>query len=203
MKLLNGLKFLKRSKKPSKLVELAAALSEHKRVLEEKKTMLHEECELLASTITDTMLEAASVISKLRSDVSSYGSLLASIAGDHTVHGVAFVNYRGEILFANAAAHKLIGVGEHGLIGTKIECFVLGGDVRLFVEECSQRLIKQALNGELCRLDEARLSLLNKAPIQVYLANTKHPLCISGDVRLSLLDAKPKSIEDITYICKF
>jgi PAS domain-containing protein len=119
------------------------------------------------------------------------------------VHGVAFVNYRGEILFANAAAHKLIGVGEHGLIGTKIECFVLGGDVRLFVEECSQRLIKQALNGEICRLDEARLSLLNKAPIQVYLANAKPPLCISGDVRLSLLDAKPKSIEDITYICKF
>ena len=84
------------------------ALVEQKLKLDAKKAMLAQEHNRLSDTITETMLETATVIAKLRRGADKFDTALDAIATTTRNHqGMIFMNYRGEIIFTNAFTQQL------------------------------------------------------------------------------------------------
>lgn len=127
--------------------------------------------------------------------------------------GVAFVDYRGEIIHANHAACELLNRTPSEIIKKRIDYILTGAKKkRISIEECSKLIVDRAKQGdctyrELC--DTARAAYILKT--EAVAMHLDEPVCIvlkSGQsfnslkVTISLLDTNPKELADVAFLCK-
>jgi hypothetical protein len=180
-------------------------LLKQKQILETKKAQLAEEVDKLSLTITETMLETASVIAKLR-DQDQATSIIGSLTNTEQ-QGIMFVNYKGEVLFTNTYTQQLLCAASCQLIGQSIESFMIDQRPRKYtVIDFSMRIIKFVTDYPNCAKIPPELltcKLLNEAYTgPVYASFTSCSATNPLSVEVSLLDTNPQTIEDIIYICK-
>lgn len=127
--------------------------------------------------------------------------------------GVAFVDFRGEIVHVNHAAAELLNKPVTELLHKRIDYILTGSKRRrISIEECSKLIINKVKEHN-CTYDElcetARTAYLLKT--QNLAMHLDEPTCIvfkSGArvqplrVVISLLDTAPKELEDVTFLCR-
>jgi hypothetical protein len=118
--------------------------------------------------------------------------------------GIAFVNWRGEVLQINGAACTLLNTTMDALKNKRIDYLVTGTDTVLKLEDCSQSIMAVLAGNS----DETHASLLTQQDVKMILNEpVKIVLREGGElfplrVVISLFDTNPKFLEQITYIVK-
>lgn len=194
--------------------ELSTDLMKHQRerLKELKEALLASNAELQKSTeLTKTVI--AEVSEKLKSGLRKLDPSLGLFTTMKD-EGVAFVDFKGEIIHVNHAAAELLNRPASTLLHKRIDYILTGSRrKRISIEECSKLIIskvqtdEKATYHELC--DTARAAYILKT--QEVEMKLDEPACIvlkSGDsihplrVVISLLDTNPRILEDVTFICK-
>ena len=189
------------------------ALVEQKLKLDAKKAMLAQEHNRLSDTITETMLETATVIAKLRRGADKFDTALDAIATTTRNHqGVIFMNYRGEIIFTNAFTQQLLGLESCDIVGKTVGSFIIGTrQHKHIIADYSTKIIDflSSHPDESTIPDELlNCKMINDAfigPVYASFAdcNCKREHCTNAfTFEATLLDTRPSVLEDVTYICK-
>lgn len=188
-------------------------------MIEQRKRLITLKKQLLASNddLNKQTEEAKQVIAEVSNKLKSGLKKLDPRLGLFTTmkdEGLAFVDYRGEIIHVNYAASELLNRPVAELLNKRID-YILTGQRRrkISIEECSKLIISKVREdvdctyGELC--ETARTAYVLKTPDMAM--HLDEPVCIvlkSGDsihplrVIMSLLDTAPKELEDVTFLCK-
>jgi transcriptional regulator with PAS, ATPase and Fis domain len=188
------------------------ALVEQKLKLDAKKAMLAQEHHRLSNTITETMLETATVIAKLRRADKFDTALDAITTSTRNHQGMIFMNYRGEIIFTNAFTQQLLGLESCDIVGKTVESFIIGTSQRKHVIVDYSIKIINFLNTypDESTIPDELLSckMINDAfvgPVYASFAgcSCKREHCTNAfTFEATLLDTRPSVLEDVTYICK-
>lgn len=190
-----------------------ATMTAQRKRLHELKTELIQNNAELERTTTETKAVIAEVSAKLKGGLRKLDQKLGLFTSMKD-EGIAFVDFRGEIVHVNHAAATLPNRPVTELLHKRID-YILSGSKRkrISIEECSKLIIskvKESMSctySELC--DTARTAYLLKT--QNLAIHLDEPVCIvfkSGDrihplrVIISLLDTQPKELEDVTFLCK-
>lgn len=182
------------------------------RLHELKEALIHSNDDLNRST-SETKAVIAEVSRKLKSGLKKLDTKLGLFTTMKD-EGVAFVDFKGEIVHVNHAAAELLNRSVTELLHKRIDYILTGSRrKRISIEECSKLIINKVKEretctyGELC--DTARTAYLLKT--QNLAMHLDEPVCIvfkSGDriqplrIIISLLDTQPKELEDVTFLCK-
>jgi hypothetical protein len=181
-----------RSKANAKLIQ---ALTAGRDVVDAKKADLNK---------TQALVDQA--VSEARTTASALMGQLSATARDE---GILFIDYQGIILHANQVAHKVLESGTDKLIGKSIEALLTpkARRVRHRIAECSKVLHDKLA----CKLDLPQIAEVCKQFSFTIASSTEivlnEPIILpyhNGhlQVRLSLLDTSPSTIEDVTYLCR-
>lgn len=185
---------------------------QRKRLQELKAALLLSNDDLKKST-AETKTVIAEVSKKLRSSLKKLDPKLGLFTTMKD-EGVAFVDFRGEIVHVNHAAAELLNRSVTELLHKRIDYILTGSRrKRISIEECSKLIIGKVKEQTACTYDElcdtARTAYLLKT--QNLAMHLDEPVCIvfkSGDriqplrIIISLLDTQPKELEDVTFLCK-
>lgn len=182
------------------------------RLKELKEALLTSNAEIV-KTAEQTKAVIAEVSEKMKTSLKKLDPSLGLFTTMKD-EGVAFVDFKGEIIHVNHAAAELLNRPVSTLLHKRIDYILTGSRrKRLSIEECSKLIINKvqtditATYNELC--DTARAAYILKT--QELEMRLDEPACIvlkSGDsihplrVVISLLDTNPRMLEDVTFICK-
>ena len=201
-------------KKQSKTADLMTTMMEVQSArLKELKEALLLSNDVLNKSTSETKRVIAEVSRKLNAGLKKL-DLKLGLFTTMRDEGIAFIDYRGEIIHVNYAAATLLNRSVTGLLHKRIDYILTGSrSKKLSIEECSKLIISKVKDhdestySELC--DTARTAyLLKTQDIAIHL---DEPVCMvfkSGDqvqplrIIISLLDTAPKELEDVTYLCK-
>jgi hypothetical protein len=186
--------------------------AQSKRLSALKQALIENNNELKKQT-EETKQVIAEVSAKLKSGIRKLDpklGLFTTMKGE----GVAFVDFRGEIIHVNNAAALLLNRPVSDLLKKRIDYILTGSKrKRISIEECSKLIIEKVKEDVNCTYnalcETARTAyLLKTSNVAMHL---DEPVCIvlkSGDkihplrVTISLLDTAPKELEDVTFLCK-
>lgn len=201
--------FKKRSKST-----LLTDLMERQRIrLKELKAALLASNDKLNASTEETKAVIAQVSEKLKTGLKKLDPSLGLFTTMKD-EGVAFVDFKGEIIHVNHAGAELLNRSVTELLHKRIDYILTGSRRRrLSIEECSKLIISKAQESADCTYNElcetARTAyLLKTQDVEMHL---DEPVCIvlkSGDsihplrIMISLLDTSPRVLEDVTFICK-
>lgn len=201
-------------KKKRKTSDLSTIVmdEQRKRLHELKEALLHSNDDLNKST-DETKAVIAEVSEKLKAGLKKLDPKLGLFTTMKD-EGVAFVDFKGEIVHVNHAASELLNRSVTELLHKRIDYILTGSKrKRISIEECSKLIISKVKEQEECSYSElcdtARTAYLLKT--QNLAMHLDEPVCLvfkTGDriqplrIIISLLDTQPKELEDVTFLCK-
>lgn len=192
---------------------LSVTMTKQQTRLRELKKALLQSNDDLNKSASETKAVIAEVSAKLNAGLRKLDPKLGLFTTMKD-EGIAFVDFRGEIVHVNHAAATLLNRSVTELLHKRID-YVLTGSKRkrISIEGCSKLIISKVKEQESCSYrelcDTARTAYLLKT--QNLAIHLDEPVCIvfkSGDqvhplrVIISLLDTQPKELEDVTFLCK-
>lgn len=203
--------FRKKAKKQLDIV--SPEMKAQAKRLEELKYKIECSNDRLNKEVEETRAVVAEVSDKLKAGLKKLDPSLGLFIANRD-EGVAFVDFRGEIIHVNHAASELLNMPVAQMLHKRID-YILTGQKRrrISIEACSKLIIDKVkadgdcTHDELC--DTARTAYLLKT--EELAMHLDEPVCFvfkSGDsihplkVTISLLDTAPKELADITYLCK-
>lgn len=192
---------------------LSATMTKQRKRLSELKEELNHSNENLNKTADETKAVIAEVSRKLKTGLKKLDPKLGLFTTMRD-EGIAFVDFKGEIVHVNHAAAELLNQPVTELLHKRIDYILTGSNrKRISIEECSKLIISKVKEQVSCTYNDlcetARTAYLLKTQnLEIHL---NEPVCIvfkSGDrvqplrIIISLLDTHPKEIEDVTFLCK-
>lgn len=200
-------------KKHSQADLSSTTMNEQRIRLSELKEALLDSNEKLNKTTSETKAVIAEVSKKLKAGLKKLDPKLGLFTTMKD-EGIAFVDFRGEIVHVNHAAADLLNRSVTELLHKRIDHILTGSRrKKISIEECSKLIISKVKEQEYCTYNElcdtARTAYLLKT--QNLAMHLDEPVCLvfkSGDhiqplrIIISLLDTQPKELEDVTFLCK-
>ena len=201
-----------RSSKLQDLAVSATMAAQRQRLQQLKQALLDDNATLNKST-EETIAVIAEVSEKLKAGLKKLDQSIGLFTTMKD-EGVAFVDFKGDIIHVNHAAAELLNRPITEIIGKRIDHILTGSKRRkISIAECSKLIISKVKEDNQCSYsalcDTARTAYLLKT--QDVAMHLDEPVCIvlkSGDsihplkVVISLLDTQPKELEDVTFLCK-
>jgi len=169
---------------------------EKEQLLASKKAELELHKGEMADLVSETKALTMQIVERFKKESSHVRSALKATLNNKYDKGVIFLSHRGEVLFVNKHITDSFDVPTR-LSGACVD-HALIGKTKLDINKCSKRLIEKArITGEI--------------PTEVLVsARRKDDACTlileNGEIigpfhgEITLLDAEPKVLADITYI---